>query len=108
MSSWRSIDETPARRAPRPRPKQSPPPPVDRGLRWMETAAIWLGSILCHAVFGFFLVVAYIEIRTEPEPMHTVTIWRDAKGKDVLKIGASEEGPPAKGPDAAPEPPKKA
>src|SRR5688572_6127080 len=72
----------------------------------METTAIWLSSILCHSVLGFFLVVCYFEIRKEPEPVHTVTIWRDAKGKDVLRIGAPEEGPPAKGADPEPEPPK--
>lgn len=73
----------------------------------METSAIFLGSILCHAVLGFLLVVFCTEIEVEPEPVYAVTIWRDAKGKDVLRIGAPEEGPPVKAPDPAPEPPKK-
>jgi hypothetical protein len=72
----------------------------------MEIAAVWLTSILCHSVLGFFVVMCYFEIRKEPE-YHSVTIWRDAKGKDVLKIGAPEEGPPEKAPDPVPEPPKK-
>ena len=100
---WRSIDESSARRAPRPRLKASTvPPAVDRSLRWMELTAIWMTSLLCHSVLGFFLVVCYFEIQKEPEQVHTVTIWRDAKGKDVLKIGAPEEGPPSKGPDPVP------
>ena len=107
MSSWRSIDESPVRRVPRPRPKASASPPADRSLRWMELAAVWLTSILCHSVLGFFLVMCYFEIKKEPEQYHAVTIWRDAKGKDVLKIGAPEEGPPTKGADPIPEPPKK-
>jgi hypothetical protein len=104
--NWRSIDESPVRRASRPRPKACSPPPVDRGLRWLELTAIWLTSILCHSVLGFFLVMCYFEIQGEPEPVHTVTIWREAKGKDVLKIGAPEEGPPTKGADPEPDPPK--
>ena len=107
-SPWRSIDESPVRRAPRPRPKASAAaPPPDHSLRWMELTAIWLTSILCHSVLGFLLVMCYFEIHREPEPVHTVTIWRDAKGKDVLKIGAPDEGPPTKGADPVPEPPKK-
>jgi hypothetical protein len=104
QSRWRSIDESPVRRARKPRPQPASAPAADPGLRWMEIAAIWCASVLCHSVLGFFLVMCYFEIQQEPEPYHTVTIWRNAKGKDVLKIGAPEEGPPAKGVD---EPPKK-
>jgi hypothetical protein len=63
--------------------------------------------VLAHAILGFILVMFYLEVRLEPEQKFSVTIWRDAKGKDVLKIGAPEEGPPAKGSDLPPEPPKK-
>jgi len=73
----------------------------------MEASAVFLGSLLCHAVLGFLMVLCYLEINVEPEPVYAVTIWRDAKGKDVLKIGAPEEGPVTKGPETAPEPPKK-
>ncbi|HZE95595.1 MAG TPA: hypothetical protein VE981_01080 [Planctomycetota bacterium] len=76
-------------------------------MKAMETSAIFLGSLLCHALLGFLLVVCYMEIRVETEQTYAVTIWRDAKGKDVLKIGAPEEGPVTKGPEVAPELPKK-
>ncbi|MBV8881418.1 MAG: hypothetical protein JO332_15740, partial [Planctomycetaceae bacterium] len=105
--AWRSIDESPVRRPRRPRPPAPPPPPVDLGMKAMETSAIVLGSLLCHAVLGFLMVMCYLEIQVEPEQTYAVTIWRDAKGKDVLRIGAPEEGPVTKGPDVAPEPPKK-
>src|SRR2546423_6900753 len=105
---WRSIDETsPRRRAPRVVPARAPASPADPTLRWMETTVIWLGSLLSHAVIGFVLVMCYLEAKREADPTFTVTIWRDAKGKDVLRIGAPEEGPPAKGVEVAPEPPKK-
>lgn len=104
---WRSIDERPVRRpAPRLIPSRAPAPTGDRTLQWMETSVIWLASLLSHAVLGFFLVMFYLEARREVEPTFAVTIWRDAKGKDVLKIGAPEEGPSVKGEDKAPEPPK--
>lgn len=63
-------------------------------------------SVLAHAVLGFFLVMFYLEARREPEPTFSVTLWRDARGRETIKIGAPEEGPPTKGADAAPEPPK--
>jgi hypothetical protein len=72
----------------------------------METVAVCMMSLLTHALLGFLLVMFYLEVHREPEPLYSVTIWRDARGKDVLKIGAPEEGPPAKGVDVAPEPPK--
>jgi len=105
--NWRSIDETPirrSRRAPLPAP---PPPPIDLTLKAMETSAIFLGSLLLHALLGFIIVMCYWEVRVDPDPVYAVTIWRDAKGKDVLRIGAPEEGPVTKGPEVAPEPPKK-
>lgn len=105
-SLWRSIDESPARRPLRQLPK-APPAPVDRSMRWMETAAIWLGSISAHAVLGFLLVLFYLEVQREPEQTYSVTVWRMAKGKDVLRIGAPEEGPPTKGVDEPPAPPPK-
>ena len=86
--------------------KEQAAPPVDRATRWLETAAIYLASILSHAVLGFLLVVCYLEVRREPEPVFSVTLWRDAKGKDVMKIGAPVEGPPVKGVEVAPDPPK--
>jgi hypothetical protein len=103
--SWRSIDESPRRRPPKAAP--SPAPSGDRAFRWMESAAICLGSVLAHALLGFILVMFYLEVRLEPEQTFSVTIWRDAKGKDVLRIGAPEQGPPSKGADLPPEPPKK-
>jgi hypothetical protein len=104
---WRSIDESPIRRPRRPRPQAPPPPPVDLGLKAMETSAIFLGSLLLHALLGFILVMCFFEIDVAPEETYAVAIWRDAKGKDVLRIGAPEEGPVTKGPEAVPEPPKK-
>src|SRR4051794_31175905 len=104
-TSWRSIDESSRRR-----PPKAPPLPVpsgDRVFRWMESAAICLGSVLAHAILGFILVMFYLEVRLEPEQTFSVTIWRDARGKDVLKIGAPEEGPPAKGAERPPEAPPK-
>jgi hypothetical protein len=74
-------------------------------MRWMELAAVWLGSVVTHAVLGFFLVLFYLEVQREPEQTHSVTLWRTAKGKDVLRIGAPEEGPPTKGVDEPPAPP---
>ena len=71
----------------------------------METAAVWLGSLATHAVLGFFLVLFYLEVQREPEQTYSVTIWRTARGKDVLRIGAPEEGPPTKGVEAPPAPP---
>lgn len=91
---WRSIDESPKRRPP---PKAPTPPPVDLSARFLETSAVWLGSLTVHAVLGFLLVLFYLEVQLEPEETHTVTIWRTARGKDVLRIGAPEEGPPTKG-----------
>jgi hypothetical protein len=77
-------------------------------MKAMETSAVFLGSLLLHAVIGFIIVMCYWEVRVEPEETYAVTIWRDAKGKDVLRIGAPEEGPVAKGPEETPpEPPKK-
>lgn len=73
----------------------------------METSAIFLGSLLIHAVLGVILVMCFFEFEAEPEPAYAVTIWRDAKGKDVLRIGAPEEGPVTKGAEVAPEPAKK-
>jgi hypothetical protein len=73
----------------------------------METAAIWLGSALAHALLGFVLVLFYLEVQREPEQTFSVTIWREARGKDSLRIGAPELGPPEKGADLPPEPPKK-
>src|SRR6185436_10507034 len=105
-SAWRSIDESSARRPPRTLPKALPPQ-VDRSMKLMETAAVWLGSIVCHAVFGFFLVLFYFEVQREPEQAFSVTVWRMAKGKDVLRIGAPEEGPPTKGVEEPPAPPPK-
>jgi len=105
-SPWRSIDESPARRPLRQLPK-APAPPVDRSLHWMETAAVWLGSVVTHAVLGCFLVLFYIEVQREPEQTYSVTLWRTARGKDVLRIGAPEEGPPTKGVDEPPAPPPK-
>src|SRR5258705_12438753 len=106
--AWRSIDETsPRRRAPRVLPARSDAPPPDPTLRWMEASVIWLGSILSHALIGFVLVLCYLEAKREADPTFSVTIWRDAKGKDALRIGAPEEGPPVKGEEKAPEPPKK-
>lgn len=112
--AWRSIDESPLPPRPRlrrtrrqPLPKAAPPPSVDPGLKAMETSAIVLGSVLLHAVFGFLLVLFCVEVDVEPEQTFAVTVWRDAKGKDVLRIGAPEEGPVTKGPDVVPEPPKK-
>jgi hypothetical protein len=64
-------------------------------------------SVLAHAVAAFLLVMFYLEIRPEQDEVYSVTIWRDAKGKDVLKIGAPEEGPPTKGVELPPEPPRK-
>jgi len=72
----------------------------------METSAVFLGSLLLHALLGFIIVMCYFEVRVDPEPVYAVTIWRDAKGKDVLRIGAPEEGPVTKGPEVAPEPKK--
>src|SRR3954469_2005979 len=103
--SWRSIDES-SRRG-RPKPAPVPPPSGDIAFRWMESAAICLGSLLAHAILGFILVMFYLEVRLEPEQKFSVTIWRDARGKDVLRIGAPEEGPPSNGVETAPEPPKK-
>src|SRR5262245_27482115 len=100
---WRSINESPVRRPLRDLPKVAPPT-VDRSIRWMETAAVWLGSLVAHAVLGFFLVVFYLEVQREPDQVYSVTIWRTARGKDALRIGAPEEGPPTKGVD---EPPPK-
>jgi hypothetical protein len=71
----------------------------------METAAVWLGSLVLHTVLGFFLLLFYLEVQREPEPTYSVTIWRMAKGKDVLRIGAPEEGPPTKGVQDPPAPP---
>jgi hypothetical protein len=105
-TNWRSIIEAPLRRSVRVLGKEQMAPPVDHAARWLETAAIYLGSILSHAVLGFLLVVCYLEVRREPEPVFSVTLWRDAKGKDVLKIGAPVEGPPVKGVEVAPDPPK--
>jgi hypothetical protein len=102
--SWRSIDESPRRR--RPKPPPAAPPTGDRAFRWMESTAICLGSVLAHAILGFILVMFYLEVRLEPEQTFSVTIWRDAKGKDVLKIGAPEQGPPSKGSELPPEPAK--
>jgi hypothetical protein len=105
--SWRSIDESPRR----PRFQAAPAPAPDRTVRWMESAAVCLGSVLAHALLGFSLVLFYLEVHLEPEPVHTVTLWRDAKGKDVLRIGAPEDGaaapaPPAPEPAPPAEPPK--
>src|SRR5579862_9267676 len=105
--AWRSIDESPIRRPRRSRPQAPPPPPIDFSLRAMETCAIFLGSLLLHAVLGFILVMCFFEIDVEPEETYSAAIWRDAKGKDVLRIGAPEEGPVTKGAEVAPEPPKK-
>src|SRR5436190_7837203 len=105
--AWRSIDESPIRRPRRPLLKAAPPPPVDLGMKAMETSAIVLGSVLVHAVCGFLLVIFCFEFEVEREPAYAVTVWRDAKGKDVLRIGAPEEGPVTKGPDVVPEPPRK-
>jgi len=106
--AWRSIDESPLRRPRRPRfPAPLPPPRADFTLKAMETSAIFLGSLLLHAVLGVILVMCFFEIEVEPESTYAVTIWRDAKGKDVLRIGAPEEGPVTKGAEVAPEPPKK-
>src|SRR5258706_5177978 len=104
MSAWRSIDESVPRRL---LPKPSVAAPPDPTVRWMEVSAIWLMSLLTHALLGFFLVMFYLEARREAEPAYSVTIWRDARGKDAIKIGAPEEGPPSKGVDLPPEPPKK-
>jgi hypothetical protein len=71
----------------------------------MEHAAVWLGSAVLHAVLGFFLVLFYLEVQREPEQTYSVTVWRMAKGKDVLRIGAPEEGPPTKGVEEPPPPP---
>jgi hypothetical protein len=76
-------------------------------MKAMETSAIFLGSLLLHAVIGFIIVMCYWEVAVEPDQTYAVTVWRDAKGKDVLRIGAPEEGPVTKGPEVAPEPPKK-
>ncbi len=73
----------------------------------METSAVFLGSLLLHALLGFVMVLCFFEIQVEPEQTYAVTLWRDAKGKDVLRIGAPEEGPVTKGAEAAPERPKK-
>jgi hypothetical protein len=100
---WRSIDESPRR----PRLEAFPPPPVDRSIRWMETAAIWLGSAFAHALLGFVLLMFYLEVQREPEETFSVTIWREARGRDSLRIGAPEQGPPGKGAELPPEPPKK-
>lgn len=100
---WRSIIEPPPRRT---LPKAPAPAPVDLSARFLETAAVWLGSVSVHAVFGFLLVLFYLEVHLEPEQVYSVTIWRTAKGKDVLKIGAPEERPPTKGVDE-PVPPTK-
>ena len=102
---WRSIDES-FRRTRSKRPP-SAAPSGDRAFRWMESAAVCLGSVLAHAILGFILVMFYLEVPLEPEPTFSVTIWRDARGKDVLKIGAPEQGPPSKGVELPPEPPKK-
>src|SRR5437762_13379898 len=103
--SWRSIDES-SRRG-RPKPAPVPPPSGDIAFRWMEAAAICLGSVLAHAILGFILVMFYLEVRLEPEQTFSVTIWRDARGKDVLKIGAPEVGPPAQGAERHPDGPPK-
>lgn len=76
-------------------------------MRWMETAAVWLGSVVTHAVFGFFLVLFYLEVQREPEQTYSVSVFRMAKGKDVLRLGAPEEGPPTKGVEEPPAPPPK-
>jgi hypothetical protein len=107
VSRWRSIVESQSRRPLRKLPQATPPAPADLSIRLMETAAVCMMSLLTHALMGFLLVMFYLEIQREPEPAYSVTIWRDARGKDVLKIGAPEEGPPSKGVDVAPEPPKK-
>jgi hypothetical protein len=73
----------------------------------METSAVFLGSLLLHALLGVILVMCFFEIEVEPEQTYAVTLWRDAKGKDVLRLGAPEEGPVTKGAEQAPEPPKK-
>lgn len=101
---WRSIIEATAR----PEIARAPSSPVrDRSTRVLETAAICLMSVLAHSVVAFLLVMFYLEIHTEPEDVYSVAIWRDAKGSNVLRIGAPEEGPPAKGGEAPPDPPKK-
>ena len=106
--AWRSIDESPIRRPLRRlRASALPPPPVDFSLKAMETSAIFLGSLFLHAVIGFVLVLCFFEIDYVPEQTYAATLWRDAKGKDVLKIGAPDEGPVTKGEEVAPEPPKK-
>ncbi len=105
--AWRSIDESPINRPRRPRLQAPPPPPVDVTMKALETSAVFLGSLLLHAVIGFIIVMCYWEVNVEPEQTYAVTIWRDAKGKDVLRIGAPEEGPVTKGPEETPEPPKK-
>src|SRR5947207_2069282 len=102
--AWRSMIEALPRRA---IPKPPPSPPSDPTTRWMEIAVICLMSLLSHALLGFILVMFYFEAPCEPDPVYSVTVWRDARGKDVLKIGAPDEGPPTKGVDAAPEPAKK-
>ena len=91
---WRSIDESPRRRAKLARKPAAAAVPLDRGTWLMEVSAIWLASLLAHALLGFFLVMFYLEVQTEPEQTYSVTVWRDAKGKDVLRMGAPEEGPP--------------
>lgn len=105
--AWRSIIEAPVRRPLRRLALDAPAPAVDLTTHWLETAAIYLASVLTHAVLGFFLVVCYLEVAREPDPVYSVTVWRNAKGQDTIKIGAPEEGPPAKGVDAPPEPVKK-
>jgi len=73
----------------------------------METSAIFLGSLFLHALIGFVLVMCFFEVGYEPEQTYAAAIWRDAKGKDVLKIGAPDEGPVTKGEEVAPDPPKR-
>jgi len=73
----------------------------------METSAIFLGSLFLHALIGFVLVMCFFEVDYEPEQTYAAAIWRDAKGKDVLKIGAPDEGPVTKGEEVAPDPPKR-
>ncbi|HLY74073.1 MAG TPA: hypothetical protein VKU80_08125, partial [Planctomycetota bacterium] len=57
--AWRSIDESPIRRPRRLRSQAPPPPPADLGLKVMETSAIFLGSLLLHALLGFILVMCF-------------------------------------------------
>lgn len=105
--NWRSIDESPVRRSRRTLSKAVPPPPADFTLKAMETSAVFLGSLLLHALLGFVIVMCYWEVRVDDAPTYAVAIWRDAKGRDVLKVGAPEGAPVTKGAEVAPDPPKK-